>query len=198
MNATRTCMMSSCQNPVLARGLCKTCYGRAYRSGDLDSLPPVRTQKVIHSLSDVDTDSRTAICSVCGPTKIRVRNGKSNECLTRSNERERIRREGNPRKKAISNPEQDLIRWRRSKYGVEPEDFQRMQEESGGKCAICNRTAKLVIDHCHATGAVRGLLCHGCNVALGFFGDNPDRIRNAASYVDGARDSFYAQTGRIL
>lgn len=40
-----------------------------------------------------------------------------------------------------------------------------------GTCAICSSIReRLVIDHCHRTGLVRGLLCHGCNTAEGLSG----------------------------
>lgn len=50
--------------------------------------------------------------------------------------------------------------------------FEAMYFEQDGKCAIpvCRREAK-VVDHDHVTGIVRGLLCQGCNVALGFLED---------------------------
>jgi hypothetical protein len=62
-----------------------------------------------------------------------------------------------------------------------------------GVCAICHqpetrmqngRLWELSIDHCHATGRTRGLLCNVCNVTLGFFADNADRFRSAAAYID--------------
>lgn len=43
----------------------------------------------------------------------------------------------------------------------------------------------LVIDHCHVTGKVRGLLCNGCNTALGAFQDDPKVLRRAISYLKG-------------
>lgn len=81
---------------------------------------------------------------------------------------------------------QCLVRWhakpkldrqasRSYKYGITPEDFKQMFETQQGKCAICNEEPKtkrgLHVDHDHETGKVRGLLCHGCNVALGSFKD---------------------------
>ena len=45
---------------------------------------------------------------------------------------------------------------------------------------------KLVVDHCHATGTVRGLLCHNCNRALGLLHDNTEVLLNAIKYLEGA------------
>ncbi len=55
----------------------------------------------------------------------------------------------------------------RSYYGITAEDFERMSERQGDTCAVCGipRTENrgLCVDHDHATGAVRGLLCVNCN-----------------------------------
>lgn len=56
-----------------------------------------------------------------------------------------------------------------------------------GVCHICGGVDKdrnLAIDHCHQTGKMRGLLCMGCNTALGRFKDNPDLLRKAAEYIE--------------
>lgn len=52
----------------------------------------------------------------------------------------------------------------------------------------CHRI-KLVVDHDHATGKVRGLLCHNCNRALGLLHDNPVTINNALEYLKVQRPS---------
>lgn len=52
-------------------------------------------------------------------------------------------------------------------------------------CAICNtNNCQLHVDHCHTTNKFRGILCHKCNRALGFFNDNSERLRKAADYID--------------
>lgn len=43
----------------------------------------------------------------------------------------------------------------------------------------------LVIDHCHTTGAVRALLCNGCNSAIGMMKENPETLIAAAAYLIG-------------
>lgn len=55
-----------------------------------------------------------------------------------------------------------------SRYGIARPVLERMHEEQRGECAICKRSSRrLVLDHCHASGRVRGLLCDRCNVGLG-------------------------------
>lgn len=69
-------------------------------------------------------------------------------------------------------------------YGMKAGDYERMYEEQEGKCQICNiYHTKLVVDHCHNTGNVRGLLCDPCNKGLGFFKDNSVYLQNAINYL---------------
>ena len=75
------------------------------------------------------------------------------------------------------------------KYGITPDDYDRMLDEQVWKCAICNRRPeekekRLAVDHCHKTGIVRQLLCGGCNLMLGCAKDNPATLRKAADYVE--------------
>jgi recombination endonuclease VII len=74
------------------------------------------------------------------------------------------------------------------KYGLTPADYERMLREQDGLCALCHRRPArgLVVDHCHATSRVRGLLCDKCNSGLGFFDDDAERMRTGAGYVDRA------------
>jgi hypothetical protein len=58
-----------------------------------------------------------------------------------------------------------------------------MEEKQEGKCLICKKTGKLVVDHCHSTKKVRGLLCNNCNVGLGAFKDNCEFLSDAVIYL---------------
>lgn len=53
-------------------------------------------------------------------------------------------------------------------------------------CAICPSHHLLSIDHCHETMEIRGWLCRKCNSALGFFNDDPERLRLALKYLEGS------------
>jgi hypothetical protein len=57
------------------------------------------------------------------------------------------------------------------KYQLTAAEYDRLLEEQGGVCLVCrgeNIDRRLAVDHCHETGAVRGLLCTGCNFAVGW------------------------------
>ena len=68
-------------------------------------------------------------------------------------------------------------------YGLAPEVFDEMIIERAGCCDICLRPSLLVVDHDHATGRVRGLLCDRCNQSLGLMRDNIDNMRQAVEYL---------------
>lgn len=78
-------------------------------------------------------------------------------------------------------------------YGLTVEQYHAMKTKQGGGCAICGSTTpggkdnKLHVDHDHKTGKVRGLLCNRCNIALGGFGDDIQRLRLAIQYLERAR-----------
>lgn len=80
---------------------------------------------------------------------------------------------------------------RQRPYVLSPEGYDRLFAQQGGQCAICGtsepggRFTRLLVDHCHKTGTVRGLLCHGCNAGLGLFGDDPERVSAAVAYLGG-------------
>ena len=74
------------------------------------------------------------------------------------------------------------------KYGLRTEQYDSMQKKQDEKCAICFMAKPLVVDHCHKTGKVRGLLCHTCNLGLGGFYDNPKIMESAITYLGGQID----------
>lgn len=68
-------------------------------------------------------------------------------------------------------------------YGITEGEYNALLDKQGGHCACCPQTEDLVVDHCHATGAVRGLLCPRCNHGLGHFRDNTEYLQNAIAYL---------------
>lgn len=82
---------------------------------------------------------------------------------------------------------------RRSKlkrtYGITEGHFNDLLAWQGGGCAICGTKepggrGSFHVDHCHTNGNIRGLLCHSCNVALGCFADDIERINTAMNYLE--------------
>lgn len=76
------------------------------------------------------------------------------------------------------------LRVRAQRHGMAVEDLLRWLDEQKGHCATCSKEAS-VIDHDHETGRIRGLLCQGCNLALGHAKDNPLILENLARYLRG-------------
>jgi hypothetical protein len=85
----------------------------------------------------------------------------------------------------------------RRKYGITHEDKANILVRQDNKCAACSIVLDLFnnrdfcIDHCHSSKAVRGILCYGCNISLGFMKENSERIRKLADYID----QFKLKTG---
>lgn len=79
----------------------------------------------------------------------------------------------------------------RRDYGITLEIYFEMLQAQGRACLICRSSFDEInkphVDHCHTTGAVRGILCRWCNQGLGMFRDEPDRMRQAAIYIEHSR-----------
>ena len=75
-------------------------------------------------------------------------------------------------------------------YGMTLEQFDALLEQQEGVCAVCLsdnpslNNGNWSIDHDHTTGAVRGIVCHHCNIMLGGARDNIDTLRNAVTYLE--------------
>ena len=89
-------------------------------------------------------------------------------------------------------------RARRYRHGMTREEYDALLASQGGGCAVCGTTEPggsagyyFHVDHDHAccpgrnscSACIRGLLCAACNVGLGAFRDNPDRLMAAAAYL---------------
>jgi hypothetical protein len=73
----------------------------------------------------------------------------------------------------------------KSTYGITLEQYDAMVKEQGGVCAICGERPEehLCVDHSHATGKIRGLLCRRCNSGLGCYNDDLRLTMGASAYL---------------
>jgi hypothetical protein len=83
----------------------------------------------------------------------------------------------------------------KNRYGISYEEYKEKLAAQNYSCEICGSThvenermKTLVVDHCHTTGKVRGLLCHSCNVALGAAKENEDILIACVSYLRAYKD----------
>ena len=94
-----------------------------------------------------------------------------------------------------ANPQHALKR-----FGLNAAGYAAILTSQGGVCAICGspetcknpktgKVTRLAVDHDHANGQNRGLLCRKCNQVLGLFKDNPAIFRVAAAYLEDWRVS---------
>jgi hypothetical protein len=92
-----------------------------------------------------------------------------------------------------ANPDYHKSVFLRRKYGIDTGRYYVMLAAQGGCCAICKKSESneikgkivaLAVDHDHATGAVRALLCSACNTALGLFNDEPALLDAAKTYLE--------------
>lgn len=78
------------------------------------------------------------------------------------------------------------------RYNISLQEYEKIWNDQDGKCKICDcsesslkegRYKRLVVDHCHITGKVRGLLCNNCNRAIGLLKDNVQVLNSAIKYL---------------
>ena len=86
----------------------------------------------------------------------------------------------------------------KNKYSISLEDYKSILNSQNNKCAICSTSIpggpsnKFVIDHCHKTNKVRGLLCNRCNTGLGKLGDTVESLERALEYLKFNSDKIEA------
>jgi hypothetical protein len=104
-------------------------------------------------------------------------------------EKHKARRSTPEGKRAIISSEKKKM------YGITQDHYDAMYAQQKGLCAICHKPEKtptndgtsirmLAVEHCHRTGAVRGLACRSCNSGLAQFRDDPDLLRSAIRYLE--------------
>ena len=143
------------------------------------------------------------VCKKCGVEKSsddfypekRVKDGLQARCIECCKADAKAAFDANPepyRKRARErDPEEQ--RWAKilKKYGLTKEQYYAILDKQGGHCALCpattsghNMTDLLLVDHCHNTNTVRGLLCQDCNLLLGCVKDKRKRLIAAMFYLN--------------
>jgi hypothetical protein len=95
---------------------------------------------------------------------------------------------------AATHRKEDSERHLMAVYGMKSTDYEALLAAQGGRCAVCGtefpggRHRRLVVDHDHFTRGIRGLLCHNCNVGIGYLQDSPDLLRKASRYLAGVME----------
>lgn len=185
----RTCELEGCGKPHVARGYCAKHYQRWATHGDPTK---VAVNKGNRKPRPVVTERTCRACGFHGPVGDFKK--KANICRKCSSERSRQWALAHPEAKALSrarNMATELEREERRKAtrkGIDPELVASYRKGHSGTCDICGcvpsgRRPWLYVDHDHMTGAFRGLLCGHCNLGLGHFADDTDRMRAAMSYL---------------
>lgn len=136
----------------------------------------------------------TRVCTACGHEKpLGQYAGAAKVCKPCTSAQARRKRADPVSRRA------DRDRRLRARYGITLAEYERMARAQRWRCKICERRAYpagslLAVDHNHATGEVRGLLCSPCNSALGLMGEKADRLMAAAQYL--AESGHYAELHR--
>jgi hypothetical protein len=91
------------------------------------------------------------------------------------------------------NPDKIRNSWYKRRYNIDMEEYNEIYLLQNSKCKICDKEKennisadhdRLVVDHCHKSGEVRGLLCQKCNRGLGYFEDKIENLLSAVIYLD--------------
>src|SRR5699024_1480674 len=165
------CRIDDCERTIYSREVCKRHYNWFWRNGWDKPYEPTHWGKWRNVKCSEDECSRLV----------------SAKGLCESHYNAKRWADGHGRQ----TPEETRRAHLKYRYGIEPEDYDRMLEQQDGRCAICQREPDhqntrgrgvLFIDHCHNSNAIRGLLCNDCNLIIGH-GATVARLKNAIEYL---------------
>ena len=112
--------------------------------------------------------------------------------LCKGNMREERRRWREKHGSYQTSPERKREQNRAYLYGMKPGQYEQMLADQHNYCKICgeHKAEELVVDHCHDSGEIRGLLCARCNTLLGMAKDSETMLASAIEYLQQARRGY--------
>lgn len=135
--------------------------------------------KWVHKILVSNKETLTVTCANCGEVPASKRKGKL-ICSVAKKEENKKYYNYTPVPKKVSLFKKSPV----NKHGLSKEERDALK--SGAECFSCGEIdqEKLAVDHDHKTGAIRGILCKRCNLALGLLRDDPSFIRKLAEYIE--------------
>lgn len=125
----------------------------------------------------------------CHPDRKHYGHGLCNQCYNQVPERQafknrQAREEYWPKIKGTAKNNARYLRANfKMRLGITLEQRDAILAQNNGLCLICSENVATNIDHCHATGVIRGGLCQRCNLAIGHFKDRIDLLKSAIAYL---------------
>ena len=133
-------------------------------------------------------DGLHSFCKVCVEDRRRLPKGQATTKRHEQTPKRKANKKRNSRKHEQSSRCKAYRReyFLKYTYGITLADYDEMLEQQHGVCVICGGVnfagQRLCVDHDHVTGEVRGLLCHNCNLKLGWYDKNKQDVDN---YLEG-------------
>lgn len=185
--SNETCSVDGCEKTVHSKGLCQPHYRKARRNGSPTAAPAGKAgrpkgstwspeERAVRAAAKAAREAGTEAPRVPVNTPTHCANGHEFTEATRY-----VTTKGHTLCRVCRN-----LHRVKATYGLTEEQMQAMSAQQEDACAICHRPFAEhapVVDHDHATGEVRSLLCSNCNTGLGHFRDDPELLKAAVRYL---------------
>jgi hypothetical protein len=177
--------------PHWARGMCTSCYQTWWREENPERYAErLKNQRRATCHPERPVLAR-GLCSSC----YRAERRKEPEYKDREREWGRKYQRA---KSATRTPAERKHAALMSQYRMSLEEWHARLLSQDGRCGGCNEPMPAPhVDHCHSTGAVRGLLCNACNSAIGYAKDDVDRLRGLIDYLLASRRTSLPVQSRL-
>ena len=154
-----------CERPAYQHGYCSMHLTRLYKKGNLGPAKAIRRCKIVHD----PVPEGMKFCRECETTQ--------------PIENFHTQNSSPDKKQSVCKACQSLQNFARN-TGYDISEL-RLFKESSNACEICGTNEDLVIDHCHKTNGLRGILCGKCNTGIGMLGDDIETVKKALQYLEG-------------